>query len=557
MDYTEYTAAKVWGLYQKGIDYLNKKHLIADTNQAWNFYFGKQWEGLKSGGIKMPYFNFIHTNVMRLVTTVFSNRLAVTYTDLEGRMEYQPIYDMLQTKYAEDYEKAKEDVRLRETLKEACITGDGVQYFGHGADASKVQRLDNTSLLYGDESEPDIQKQPYIIIHQRETVKSVRLQAKRHNLPEEDINRIVSDSDTKEIIGNKAEVDETSNTENGKVTTLIYFTKNEEGIVCTMRSTNAVVYEPFHEIRGGASMVDEALGKKGRGLRLYPILKLSWELRPNDARGVSHVQQLIPNQIELNKNIARRSMASKTCCFPHLVYLEGSVIDEAALDTVGGKIAVRGDDVNEINKLVTYMQPAQISNEPKLLSDDILEVTQQLSGSGENTLGQIDLNRVAASAINAVNERAESMLDGQVSMLAQYGEDFAALMAELHIVYEPDGFYTESKVPDPATGEEVTVRKMITQEMLDKIMPAVRVDITKENSFSIQARDKWLDDLLAANQIGLRSRVRLASEGSPIPKHEMLAELDRIEEEQRQQMMEQQQMQMPPEAAPPGNLPMA
>ena len=458
----EHTASKVWELYQKGIDYLNKKHLIADTNQAWDFFCGDQWKGLKSGNMTMPKFDFIHSNVMRLVTIIYANRLTVTYTDLEGRAELQPIYDLLQTKYLEDYEKAKEDTLMRTTLKEACITGDGIQYFGHGADASKVQRLDNTSVLYGDESEPDIQKQPYIIIHQRETVKSVRKQAEKNGLPQSEIDRIVSDTDTKEVIGNRQEVDESHAAQNGKVTTLIYMTKNDEGVVCTMRCTNAVAYEPFHELRGEPSEIDQGNGVKGKGLRLYPLLKVSWEYRPNDARGVSHVKKLIPNQIELNKNIARISMASKNFSFPKLAYLEGAVANEEQLDVVGGKIAVQGTDVNEINKLLTYVQPAQISNIPKQLSDDLLQITQELSGSGENTLGQIELNRVAASAINAVNERAESMLDDQVANLAQFGEDFAALMAELHIIYEPDGFVVERMETDPITGEEIPMKQFAT-----------------------------------------------------------------------------------------------
>ena len=554
----EYTAPKIWDLYQKGIDYLNKKHLIADTNQAWDFFCGDQWKGLKSGNINMPKFDFIHSNVMRLVTIVYSNRLAVTYTDLEGRMEYQPIYDLLQTKYLEDYEQAKEDTLMRTTLKEACITGDGIQFFGHGADASKVQRLDNTAVIYGDESEPDIQKQPYIIIHQRETVKSVRKQAEKNGLPQNEIDRIVSDTDTKEIIGNRQEVDESDHAKNGKVTTLIYMTKNEEGIVCTMRCTQGVVYEPFHALRGEPSEADLAIGKKGKGLRLYPLIKLSWELRPNDARGVSHVHKLVPNQIELNKNIARLSMASKNFSFPKLAYLEGSITNTDELDVVGGKVAVQGTDVNEINKMLTYVQPAQVSNVPKQLSDDLLQITQELSGSGENTLGQIELNRVAASAINAVNERAESMLDDQVASLAQFGEDFAKLMAELNIVYKPNGFMVDVPITDPMTGEQTTVKKMVTQEMLDEIMPAVRVDISKENSFNILARDKWLDDLLANQMIDLKTRVRLASNGSPIPKNEMLAEIARMEAEQAEQMAEQQAMmnadpsigQVPPQEAP-------
>ena len=536
----EHSAAKIWDLYQKGIDYLNKRHIIRDTNQEWDFFCGDQWKGLKSGNITMPQFDFIHSNVMRLVTIVYSNRLAVTYTDLEGRTEYQPIYDLLQIKFLEDWEQAKEDTAMRTTLKEANITGDGIQFFGHGDDASKMQRLDNTAVLYGDESEPDIQKQPYIIIHQRETVKSVRKQAEKNGLGQAEIDRIVSDSDTKEVIGNRQEVDESEAAQNGKVTTLIYMTKNEEGTVCTMRCTNAVVYEPFHPLQGEASEIDAQKGSKPRGLRLYPLIKMSWELRPNDARGVSHVRKMIPNQIELNKLIARLSMASKNFCFPKLAYLDGAIQDIDALDVVGGKIAVQGTDVAEINKLLTYIQPAQISNIPKQLMDDILQITQELSGSGENTLGQIELNRVAASAINAVNERAESMLDDQVAQLAQFGEDFAKLMAELHIVYEPNGFTVEQPMKDPVTGQPMldelgnpmkeTVT--ITQEMLDSLMPAVRVDISKENSFNILARDKWLDDLVANGLIDLKTRVRMSSEGSPIPRNEMLAELDRMQKEQ-------------------------
>jgi hypothetical protein len=254
-------------------------------------------------------------------------------------------------------------------------------------------------------------------------------------------------------------------------------------------------------------------------------------------------------------------MASKQFCFPHLAYLEGAITNEDQLDVVGGKIAVQGTDVNEINKMLTYIQPAQISNIPKQLMDDLLQITQELSGSGENTLGEIELNRVAASAINAVNERAESMLDDQVAMMAQFGEDFAKLMAELHMVYEPDGFTVDQPMMGPdgqpivdEMGEPVMTKVFVTQEVLDKLMPAVRVDISKENSFNILARDKWLDDLLANNLIDLKTRVRMSSTGSPIPKNEMLAEIQRMEAEQQQKMLEQQQMMQPPQ---PQNAPMA
>ena len=132
-------------------------------------------------------------------------------------------------------------------------------------------------------------------------------------------------------------------------------------------------------------------------------------------------------------------------------------------------------------------------------------------------------------------------------------------MAELHIVYEPNGFTVERPIEDPETGQPmmdefgrpIMEKVNITQEMLDNLMPSVRVDISKENSFNILARDKWLDDLVANNLIDLKTRVRMASEGSPIPKNEMLAEIDRM---QREQAAQAAMMQPPPQ---PQETPMA
>ena len=133
------------------------------------------------------------------------------------------------------------------------------------------------------------------------------------------------------------------------------------------------------------------------------------------------------------------------------------------------------------------------------------------------------------------------------------------------MVYEPDGFSVEQPVigvdGQPVLdnmGNPVMKKVFVTQEIMDNLMPAVRVDITKENSFNVLARDKWLDDLLSNNLIDLKTRVRMASTGSPIPKNEMLAEISRMEAEQQQKMMQQQQAQdadpsigqVPPQEAP-------
>ena len=56
-----------------------------------------------------------------------------------------------------------------------------------------------------------------------------------------------------------------------------------------------------------------------------------WEELPNDARGMSEVEQLIPNQLELNKMLARRAISGKQSAFPRLAYDDTSIANTKAI----------------------------------------------------------------------------------------------------------------------------------------------------------------------------------------------------------------------------------
>lgn len=550
----------IWKKYEKGIDYLTRKRLIDRTTRSWNFFVGRQWEGIQSGGEELPFFNYIHPNIMRKVTTIYSNRMAVNYTDMEGRSDMQPVYDKLQQMFSNDWEKANEDVLMRQTLKEAAITGDGIQYFGT-PNMEDVQTLQNTSILYGDESETDIQKQPYLIIHQRETVESVRNQARKNGLSDEEISLIIPDQLTENTIGNREEVNEDNTSTASKVTTLIYMTKID-GIVHVTKCTKNVVYEQEHPI-----CTTLPNGQRGRGLSRYPVLKLSWEDYPNDARGVSQVEQLIPNQIEINKTLARRSMTTKLTAYPRLAYDANMVRNPDALSTVGSPIEVQTGGVQSVSQMVSYLNPAQSSGEPKSLTDDLLEITQELSGSGDTTMGNIDLQRVAASAIIAVNDKAESMHDETVAKLEQFVEDMANLWVELWQVYHPEGLtvimHKTESVPatDPITGEptigadglpvmeekEVDVPVKITSEQLDALKPRTRIDVSKDNSFTREAAQSILDGFLEKGFITPEEYVEICPETSPVPK----AALSNVFKRRKEQAAQMPPLPPQPQAMPP------
>lgn len=562
---------------------MDNKRLLERSNRNWNFFEGDQWAGLEADGMEMPVINFIHPNVMRKVTTIYQNRMSVNYTDMEGREDMQPVYEKLTQMFAWKWEKANEDVLCRKSLKDGCITGDGLQFFPT-RDVEDVQILNNTDVLYGDESETSIQRQPYIIIQERKSVEEVRKMARENGIPEDEVALIIPDKDTEYTLGNTDEVQNSDTNDTMKVTMITHLEKkkepitemvwedSEEGrkgtlvevgerdVVYIARCTKNAMVEEEHPIKGKPSEIQAAMGKQGRGLTMYPLIKFSWETFPNDARGVSQVEYLIPNQLMVNKTYARWSMTITNCAYPRMAYSSTYVKNPEDLMKVGMPIEVEGGDAMSVNQAVSYLSAASTNGEPKQMVDAILEITQELSGSGDTTMGNIDLQRVAASAIVAVNDQAQSMHDETVANLKMFVEDMANVWVDIWQAYNPNGMPVimkrteEVPVIDPMTGtpkidpmtgqpqmesKEVEYPDIITAEELDMLKPRTRIDVTKDTAFISEARQQENDKLLEMQQISFEEWVE-ASEAGTIPK----GAYERILERRKQQMQEQQQAAM-------------
>lgn len=532
----EITPCKYWKLYEKGIDYITKKQLINKTNKNWNFFSGKQWDGIKTGGEELPFLNFIKPIIKHKVSTVSQNNMVAHYSDAEGNEDLMPVYAMLDQKFSASWEHGNMDMVLWSTIKDAAVTGDGILYFGT-EDMSDVQRLPNTALLYGDESEQDIQKQPYIILHQRLLVSTVKDMARANGLDEEEISLIVSDNETEYLVGNRDEVEEDTTSDNSKVTVLFYFTK-VDGYVNIARCTKGVVFEPLRPI-----CATNADGTPGASLTLYPLVKYSWEDYPNDARGLSEVEQLIPNQLEVNKTLARWSMIIKLCAFPRMAYAEDAITNPDELEKVGKPIGIRTGGVQSINQMIQYLNPAQMSSDPKNYSDSIIEYTQDLSGSGETAMGNINPNRVAASAIIAIRDQAALPLNEQVAKMKTFVEEYARLAIELWMIYNPDGMDVLMTDTDPVTGQEISYMRKITKEDWDRMKPDIRIDTSQDSPWTKEAEQNLLDLLLDKKHLTFEEYVDAATEHGIVPKNKLkkIIEKRKILQAQQEQLMAQQE----------------
>lgn len=529
----EQEVCKYWQLYEKGLDYIRKKRLIDKTNRNWNFFSGRQWEGIQTGGEELPFQNFIKPTIKHKVSTVSQNNMVAHYSDAEGNEDLNEVYAMLDQKFSACWEHANMDMILWSTIKDAAVTGDGLLYFGT-ENMNDVQRLQNTSVLYGDESQMDIQKQPYVIIHQRMLLGSVRDMARENGIPEDDVRRIQPDSETQQLVGNRDEVTEASDAENSKVTVLYYFTK-VDGVVHVAKCTKNVIIEPIAPI-----CAHNADGTPGAALTMYPIVKYSWEDFPNDARGLSEVEQLIPNQLEYNKTQARWSMIIKLCAYPRMAYLADAIANPEELEKVGKPIAVNSAGMQSINQMIQYLNPASTNGDPRNYSEDLMRYSQELSGSGETAMGNINPNRVAASAIIAIRDQAALPLNEQVAKMKTFVEEYARLAIEIWMVTHPDGMDVLVTRTDPETGEEVKILQSITKEDWDRMVPDIRIDTSQDSPWTKEAEQNLLDLLLDKQHITFEEYVELSTEHGIVPKNKLKKILEKRKMLEQQMAMQQQ-----------------
>ena len=516
---------EIWKKYEKCKKYAEKKNIVQRTEKNWNFYIGDQWKGLESGGETLPKFNFIKPTVQYKVSVVAQNAMTAVYSDMSMRDDLKDVYDSLNKFWQQCWEKAKMNDSAWKLLKNAAVQGDAYTYWPDGDTLSPPQILPNTSVYLSDENIENIQEQRFIIVRERWDLAAVKKLAKENGVAAKDIALIEPDEEKENQIYNKTEVED-------KVTVLLYMEKDENGVVKTGRATETCVIEPLDmKIRKNGN--EEIIGK----LEVYPIIPYVWESVPNSARGIGEVEQLIPNQLELNKTLARRSMAVKMGAYPRLAYDANAIDNPEDLDKVGAAIAVNGGGAQSINQMIAYLNPANISSDALKLSDDLLQITKDLAGASDYALGNINPEQASGTAIIAVRDQAQVPLNEQTARYKQWVEDVSLLWMDLWIVFNENGISFEYE-DEYGNVSPVT----ITQDQLRQLKPMVRIDVSPDNQWTKLAEQQSLDSMLQLDKITLEEYAEMTPENSSVPKQKLLQIIGKRKQQEQQMMMQQQQM---------------
>ena len=522
MDLDEVKTTEIWELYEKGKNYMRQLKVFSDTDLNYRMYGGNQWEGAKIEGIEQAQYNFIETIVNYKVSTINQNLWAMNFSsenfDRAFRKTAEETCDLLNRKARKVWEKDQMDSKIRVASDDSAINDEGIIYVDYDEEeqSPKNELINKNDIQYGNEQSSDIQSQPYIVISQRKSVIEVENMARAEGLSEEDLRYIIGDTDTAEQPGEDAKIEK-----DNMVTVVIKMWK-EKGTVWFAKSTKYL----------------DIIKPSDTGLTLYPVAHFPWKEKKGSARGEGEVRQLIPNQLELNKTLARMLLSIKQCAYSQKVANMEKIANPSALGQVGGIIKTRGN-VEDVSRIFTYIQPASMSTDVSKLINDLISITRELKNASEIATGGINPEDASGKAILAVQQASQQPLVKQLTGLKKFIEDLARIWLDMWTVYTPDGMVLEEEIKDEETGETYIQTVDVPASVLQNLKGTVKIDVTPKGAFDKYAQELSLENLLKAGYFApqmvgqLKIYANALPDDSTMPKQKLLDICEEIEEEQR------------------------
>lgn len=524
MDITEIKETDIWALYDKSVSYCRLIGMYGDTDVNYRMYNGDQWYGLKVQGVEKIQYNFIRPVVKYKTGVILSNLYAINYSseNVESktfRKVAVKICELLNKRAAKIWEHDYMDIKLRQIVKDAAINDEGIMYVRYsdemGMPTNEV--ISKNDIYYGNENYPDMQSQPYILIKQRKPVSEVRTAAEYLGVPDKELEHIIGDMDNIEEAGESAKY------EKDNMCTVVTKLYKEKGTVHFAQATRYVDLKKDTDT----------------GLTYYPVAHFIWEDKKGSARGEGEVRQLIPNQLETNKTAMRRALTVKNTAYPQKVANTDKIANPSAIGQVGGIIKTKGGStIEDVGKILSYLNPAQMSSDVEKLQQELITTTRELAGAGEIATGDVNPESASGRAILAVQQASQQPLTEHLQYLKAFVEELARIWLDMLTVYN-DSISLEEETENPETGEKSVEIVEVQRTTLEELKASVKVDITPKGAFDRYAQEQSMENLLTAGLFNsqrmpeLKLYTKTLDDDSVMPKQKLEEVIENWEIEQQ------------------------
>lgn len=471
----------IWKLYEAGESYNDKLKLYDTVRDNENMFIGKQWEGVTANGLPTPVLNFIKRTVMFKVATISSDNLKVNASPLGPSARNDELFEpaRIVTEECDALMERNNVVRLsREFCRNAAVDGDGCLYTYWDTDVTATGKLgeetidgqiatevlQNTRVLFGDQNDRRVQKQPYIIIKKYYPVRTVKRMAEKAGA--KDYDSITADEDDKSM--------DTVKRTDDKVTVLLFLWRDpDSGEIWSYECTKSLVLsEP-----------------KSLLIRLYPLVWLNWDFVQDCYHGQAEVSGLVPNQVSTNKLWAAHILANMNLGFPKVMFDRTRI--RSWTNQVGVAIPCDGGDMDSVAKILT---PGAPSPQAFQLMQALIEQTERCMGVTQAALGDtrpdntsaiIALQKASATPMELTKQQfygcIEDLFRIYVEFMAFYYGKRSIVTKTPDKVTEAIEFAAENHPDIEATG---TVTTDFDYSTLKDIRLALKLDVGASSYFS-------------------------------------------------------------------------
>ena len=508
----QWTAQGIWQLYENDRQYKNKLDLYNKVKKQENFFIGRQWEGVNAPDLEKPVLNIVKRVTNYLISVLVVDDIGIAFRNYRPRPKdvaaglesaELTIEDVLPKEVERVNENVKFKSKLRRILRNAAVDGDGCIYVRFNTEKGRAvadgqqqvkgeieaEIVDNTNIHLANTMTADIQSQPWIMISKTELTKELK---KQYTQQAENIKADGTDNDFVEY-------------DNGEsVTTVLIFMYKENGEVFFCECTKDVM------------LINPTNAK----LTMYPVAFFNWESVKNQYHGVGVVEEVIPNQIAVNKLWAMALLYQKNNAFPK-VFVDKTKLNKwdnrtgAVIYTIG----------NPNDAIASSFKAGDMSNQVMQLVESTISHTKEFMGANDAVLGNV--NPQNTSALIQVQKASAAPLELQRLSFYQFIEDYIRIVVD--IMRNKYGL----RVVATDGGEQLVNFNNLD---FDKDM---NVDIGASAYFSESAQVQTMDNLFKAGVIADAKLYVQSLPDKTLPnKNEILQHLEKQQEYQQALQMQ-------------------
>lgn len=496
-----------------------------ESIKVWNdFYNGDQWTGL-SGDQKLPHpvFNIIKRIIEFKIASLTNSDIAIHIEPLENLSADEDqefnLADFVNAEIKNIFEKLNMKVKIKDVLLDGATTGDmcfhvvfnpnkkPYRSFENVMGEIEIETIDATNIGFGNANIRDVEKQPWIIIVGRDTVKNLKEEAKMYK---NDV-QLTSDNETGYQATDFAETEvEIEGDDEGKALYIYIYEKKDGKVIATKCTKDAIIFENINT-----------------ELTRYPVAFSNWYKQKNTFHGRGEVEGICPNQISINKMFAMVIYHQMTTAFPTAVY-DGEVLSSWN-NEIGTAFKLKDMQGRSIKDVAGYLEPANMSEHIMQVIDLAFQYTKECLGVSDASLGNVKPENT--SAIIAVQKSTAVPLANVKNNLYDLVEQVTLILLDMMSVK----YGTRPVLMSNEDGARQM--QMFDFSQLNGMDLKTSIDVGETSIYSEITAVQTLDNLLNAERITfLEYLERIPNELIP-KKAEIITRL-------KEEMKAQQEMQM-------------